>query len=72
MLVRSDVKFFDDIPGYPRLMSANARMEATPPRDEDFFTHFPDDDDAAPSFQLPPTNGPPSTSLHVRTTSYRH
>ena len=48
VLVRSDVKFFDDIPGYPRLMSANARMEATPPRDEDFFTHFPDDDDAAP------------------------
>ena len=30
VLVRSDVKLFDDIPGYPRLMSAKARMQATP------------------------------------------
>lgn len=65
VLVRSDVKFFDDIPGYPRLMSAKARMEATPPRDDDFFTYFPDEDDAAPAPvpQPPLANDPPPTSL---------
>ena len=63
VLVRSDVKFFDDIPGYPRLMSAKARMEATPPRDDDFFTYFPDEDDAAPVPRPPLANDPPPTSL---------
>ena len=54
VLVRSDVKFFDDIPEYPRLMSAKARREDQPPRDEDFFTLFPDEDDAVPTPSTPP------------------
>ena len=48
-LVRSDVKFFDDIPDYPRLMSSKAKMQATPPYDEDFFTHFLDEDYSSPA-----------------------
>ena len=54
VLVRSDMKFFDDIPGYPRLMSANAKREDNSPRDEDFFTLFPDDDDEVPTPPAPP------------------
>ena len=67
VLVRSDVKFFDDIPGYPRLRSAKARMQATSPRDEDFFTYFPEEDDSSPgpalALQPPPTDSPSETSL---------
>ena len=71
ILVRSDVKFFDSIPGYPRLMSPKARMEATTPRDQDFFTLFPIEDEEAPAFPTspaPPTTPaasaePPPTSL---------
>ena len=37
-MVRTDVKFYEDKPGYPRL-----RQKVTPtvPRDDDFFTLFP-------------------------------
>ena len=38
ILVRTDIKFYEDQPGYPRL-----RQRATPtePLDDDFFTLFP-------------------------------
>ena len=42
-------------------------MQATPPRDEDFFTHFPEEDDSSPApastLQPPPTSSPSETSL---------
>ena len=52
VLVRDDVKFFDDIPGYPRLMD-KATRDVEAPKDNDFFTLFPtDDDDAAPAIPV--------------------
>lgn len=52
VLVRDDVKFFDDIPGYPRLMD-KATRDVEAPKDDDFFTLFPtDDDDAAPAIPV--------------------
>ena len=52
ILVRTDVKFYKDQPGYPRL-----RQKATPtvPLDDDFFTLFPMG--GAPS-KVPPTPSP--------------
>ena len=46
--MRDDVKFFDDIPGYPRLMN-EATREVEGPKDNDYFSLFPVDDEAAPA-----------------------
>ena len=68
ILVRSDVKFHEDTPGYPRLL-----QKATPlvPRDSDFFNLFPmgEGQPKAPSavpiravVPTPPSPTPPSSS----------
>ena len=38
ILVRTDVKFYDNVPGYPRMKNSNQPMQ---PRDSDYFTLFP-------------------------------
>lgn len=43
VVVRTDVKFHESIPGYPRLIGRNA-MPVNHPRDSDFFTLFPSDE----------------------------
>lgn len=64
MIVRSDVRFFEDVPGYPRLMSHKARSQEPAPVDSDFFTIFPevDDDDDAPPATPSPTAPPLATT----------
>lgn len=57
VLVRDDVRFFDNIPGYPRLMSKAARQPEQP-RDDDYFSQFPVDEEAAAT---PTTPASPST-----------
>ena len=64
VLVRDDVKFFEDVPGYPRLMS-KATREVHQPKDTDFFSLFPIEDEEAPTSPATPaaSPGPPPTSL---------
>ena len=57
VLVRDDVRFFDNIPGYPRLMS-KAPNQPPQPQDADFFTHFPINDDVEDS---PTTSATPKS-----------
>ena len=59
------MKFFDDIPGYPRLMSAKAKREDEPPRDEYFFTLFPEDDDEVPTPSAPPAAIPAAIPISI-------
>ena len=65
ILVRDDVKFYDDIPGYPRLQLNKKNPEV--PKDYEYFSLFPLEEEAAartPSVQpVPaavPSNSPPS------------
>ena len=67
MLVRDDVKFFEDVPGYPRLMR-KATRDVRPPRDADYFSLFPMEDEAAPALPTSPPDSvepavPPPPSL---------
>ena len=57
ILVRTDVKFYDNQPGYPRL-----RQKVTPvvPRDDDFFTLFPMGGAPSTISQAPPTASQPA------------
>lgn len=64
LVVRTDVKFHDSVPGYPRLVGKHAPVTRAP-ADADFFTLFPSSDDdqiqiAAPATPpLPPVPVPP-------------
>ena len=74
VLVRDDVKFFDDVPGYPRLM-AKASREVRQPLDADYFTLFPDEEEESSPILAPPTPTstpavaavPPPTQLPIVT-----
>ena len=44
LVIRTDVKFHDSVPGYPRLVGKNSPV-TRPPTDADFFTLFPSSDD---------------------------
>ena len=62
ILVRDDVRFYDDIPGYPRLVLKKNLPKG--PRDSDFFTLFPMEDGAAvppstPTISAAPADSPP-------------
>ena len=68
ILVRTDVKFYEDVPGYPRLLEKTKPVQ---PRDSDFFTLFPmggstqEAPPAVPSRAIvpsPPTQAPASSS----------
>ena len=56
VIVRDDVKFFHDIPGYARLMTKATREEEAPV-DTDYFSLFPDDEEPAPA--TPPATPTP-------------
>ena len=43
-MIRTDVKFHNSVPGYPRLVGKNAPVNRLP-ADADFFTLFPSSDD---------------------------
>ena len=50
LIVRTDVRFYDSVPGYPRLMGQKAAPQPlSPPSNEQFFKLFPcgEDDDLA-------------------------
>ena len=55
VIVRDDVKFFDDTPGYPRLMS-KATQEVSTSAETNYFSLFPDDEEPAP-------DAPPATPV---------
>ena len=59
VLVRDDVKFFEDVPGYNRLMAKGSK-EVRELSDADFFSLFPDgEEESAPiSATLAPTSAP--------------
>ena len=59
LVIRTDVKFHDSVPGYPRLVGKFAPVNRLP-ADADFFTFFPssDDEPAQPAVQTDST--PPS------------
>ena len=67
MLVRDDVKFYDEVPGYPRLQLDKKNPEV--PRDNEYFSLFPmEGEEAARAFATPiptraPANSPPSLLL---------
>ena len=56
LVIRTDVKFHDSVPGYPRLVGKCAPVNRLPP-DAEFFTLFPssDDDPAQPAIRAIPT-----------------
>ena len=64
ILVRDDVKFYDDIPGYPRLQLNKKNPEE--PKDCEYFSLFPMEEGAAATPSVPPVpaaapaNSPPS------------
>lgn len=63
ILVRTDVKFYDDTPGYPRLLHKERPMV---PRDSDYFTLFPmvevQGAQGASPATSPPSATPPTSS----------
>ena len=61
LMVRTDVKFHDSVPGYPRLVGKCAPANRLP-TDADFFTLFPSSDDAPDQPGIPPDLVPPSVS----------
>ena len=46
LIVRTDVQFYDSVPGYPRLMGQKAAAQPlSPPSNEHFFKLFPSGED---------------------------
>ena len=52
VVVRTDVKFHESIPGYPRFIGRNA-MPVNHQRDSDFFTLFPSDEPTEEPASIP-------------------
>ena len=79
VVTRSDVRFFDDVPGYPRIMGGRA-PQIEEKAENHFFSLFPDTGDeeeeaeAVPPAQLPAAapvpaaaaNNPPANQHHVQ------
>ena len=61
ILVRDDVRFYDDTPGYPRLVLK--KNQPKEPRDSDYFTLFPIGDGAATKPPTPNSSATPTDSL---------
>ena len=58
ILVRTDIKFHDSVPGYPRLVGKN-KMTVTHPQDSDFFCLFPcDEETEEPAISPAPSHVP--------------
>ena len=69
VLVRDDVRFYDDIPGYPRLVTNKLKQPTPQPQDDDYFSLFPMEENAAatPTATIPTPQSetaiPPPTLL---------
>ena len=59
VIARTDVRFFEEVPGYPKLMGGRApQVEAT--AEKHFFYLFPDTEDEPPTAVVPAAAVPPN------------
>ena len=59
VIARTDVRFFEEVPGYPKLMGGRApQVEAT--AEKHFFYLFPDTEDEPPATLVPASAIPPN------------
>ena len=66
ILVRDDIKFYDDVPGYPRLQLDKKTPEV--PCDNEYFSLFPMEEEAAaarPSATPTPAAAPANSPLSL-------
>ena len=68
MIVRTDIRFYEDVPGYPRLVGRKTPAIETP-TDSSYFHMFPEEDDEPPAATTPPVvipgAAPPGAAIPV-------